>query len=39
MAFAFAIVPDREDQTGGHPWPHSSIKKAAAPGNRAAVFV
>ncbi|MBD8872286.1 hypothetical protein [Rhodanobacter sp. DHB23] len=22
---SFAIIPDREDQTGGHPWPHFSI--------------
>jgi hypothetical protein len=38
----FAIVPDREDQTGGHSWPHFSaplrssliakIKWAAIPG-------
>ena len=29
-AFFMAIIPDRESQTGGHPWPHFSMKQAVA---------
>ncbi|HEX7732144.1 MAG TPA: hypothetical protein VF415_05810 [Rhodanobacter sp.] len=44
-----AVIPDREDQSGGHPWPHfevflrssviAKIKRAAVRGRTFEVFL